>query len=153
MSTKYLVIKEKIKNFKKKIRVDGDKSISIRSLLLASQAIGVSKAKNLLKSEDVLSAINCLRSLGIKIMFKNNTCFVEGRGINGFKFRKNITLDAGNSGTVGRLILPLIIKTPYKIKIIGDKSLSRRDFSRVTKPLNNIGVNFLPAKKKIFHYI
>ena len=148
MSTKYLVIKEKIKNFKKKIRVDGDKSISIRSLLLASQAIGVSKAKNLLKSEDVLSAINCLRSLGIKIMFKNNTCFVEGRGINGFKFRKNITLDAGNSGTVGRLILPLIIKTPYKIKIIGDKSLSRRDFSRVTKPLNNIGVNFFPAKKK-----
>ena len=148
MSAKYLVIKEKIKNFKKKIRVDGDKSISIRSLLLASQAIGVSKAKNLLKSEDVLSAINCLRSLGIKIMFKNNTCFVEGRGINGFKFRKNITLDAGNSGTVGRLILPLIIKTPYKIKIIGDKSLSRRDFSRVTKPLNNIGVNFFPAKKK-----
>ena len=60
MSTKYLVIKEKIKDFKKKIRVDGDKSISIRFLLLASQAIGVSRAKNLLKSEDVLSAIKCI---------------------------------------------------------------------------------------------
>ncbi len=148
MSAKYLLIKEKIKKFKKKIKIDGDKSISIRSLLLASQAVGVSKAKNLLKSEDVFSAINCLRTLGIKIILKNNTCFIEGRGINGFRFRKNITLDAGNSGTVGRLILPLIIKSPYKIKIKGDKSLSRRDFSRVTQPLNNIGINFFPTKKK-----
>ena len=44
MSAKYLLIKEKIKKFKKKIKIDGDKSISIRSLLLASQAVGVSKA-------------------------------------------------------------------------------------------------------------
>ena len=56
--------------------------------------------------------------------------------------KKNLILNAGNSGTVGRLILSLIIKSPYKIKIIGDKSLSRRDFSRVTRPLNKIGVNF-----------
>ena len=153
MGAKYLVIKEKIKKFKKKIKVDGDKSISIRSLLLASQAVGVSKAKNLLKSEDVFSAINCLRTLGIKIILKNNTCFIKGRGINGFKFKKNITLNAGNSGTVGRLILPLIIKSPYRIKIIGDRSLSRRDFSRVTQPLNNIGINFFPTKKKIFQFI
>ncbi len=148
MGAKYLVIKEKIKKFKRKIKVDGDKSISIRSLLLASQAIGISKAKNLLKSEDVFSAIKCLRTLGIKIIFKNNTCFIKGRGINGFKFKKNITLNAGNSGTVGRLILPLIIKSPYRVKIIGDRSLSRRDFSRVTQPLSNIGINFFPTKKK-----
>ena len=43
-------IKNKIKNFKKKIYIDGDKSLSIRWALMASQAIGTSKAFNLLSS-------------------------------------------------------------------------------------------------------
>ena len=68
-------------------------------------------------------------------------------GINGFKYKKNLTIDAGNSGTFGRLILALLIKSPYKIKLTGDKSLSRRDFSRVIRPLKEFGANFYPEKK------
>jgi len=147
MSSKCLLISKTVKKFNKTLEVDGDKSISIRWLLLASQAIGVSKAKNLLGSEDVISAIECLKKLGIQINFKNNDCIIYGRGINGFKFKKNITLNAGNSGTVGRLILPLLIRSPYKIRIIGDKSLSKRDFSRVIRPLNEIGAKFYPKNR------
>ena len=33
-----------------------------------------------------------------------------------------------------------------KIKLIGDKSLSKRDFSRVIRPLQEFGANFLPKK-------
>ena len=51
---KILINKEKIKNFNKTIRVSGDKSLSIRWILLASLASGVSTARNLLISEDVL---------------------------------------------------------------------------------------------------
>ncbi len=147
MSAKFLLVENKIQKFDKILEVDGDKSISIRWLLLASQAIGISKAKNLLKSEDVLSAIKCLKQLGIKILISDNICTIHGRGINGFKYKKNIILNAGNSGTVGRLILSLLIRSPYKIKIVGDKSLSKRDFSRVIHPLNNIGVRFYPKRK------
>ena len=148
MSAKFLLIKNKIKKFKKIIQVDGDKSISIRWLLLASQAIGISRAKNLLKSEDVLNTIKCLKKLGVKVSLSNNNCAIQGRGINGFKYKKNITLNAGNSGTAGRLILALLLKTPYKIKIIGDKSLSKRDFSRVIEPLEKIGAKFYPLGRK-----
>ena len=52
---KILINKEKIKNFNKTIRVSGDKSLSIRWILLASLASGVSTARNLLISEDVLA--------------------------------------------------------------------------------------------------
>ena len=45
---KYVSINEKIKSFKKNIEVDSDKSLSIRSILIASQAVGVSKIANLL---------------------------------------------------------------------------------------------------------
>ncbi len=148
MYNKFIKISEKIVNFNKKISVDGDKSLSIRWALIASQALGVSKANNLLKSEDVINALNCLKTLGVKIKEKNKEIFIEGRGINGFNYKKNITLNAGNSGTLGRLILPLLIKSPYKIKIVGDKSLSKRDFSRVIDPLKEIGVNFYPNNKK-----
>ena len=51
-------------------------------------------------SEDVLSAIKCLEKLGVKIRYSNTDCAVYGRGINGFKFKKDIILNAGNSGTV-----------------------------------------------------
>ena len=64
---KILIIKNKIKKFNKKIQVSGDKSLSIRWVLLASQAIGKSKAYNLLMSEDVLAAIDSIKKLGIKV--------------------------------------------------------------------------------------
>tara|TARA_B110000438_G_scaffold5761_1_gene5792 strand:+ start:1113 stop:2492 length:1380 start_codon:yes stop_codon:yes gene_type:complete len=139
---KILVIKKKINSFKKEIEVSGDKSLSIRWVLLASQAIGKSRAYNLLMSEDVLAAIKAIRKLGIKVIARNSHYEIFGNGINSFKYKKGIIIDAKNSGTLGRLILGLLIKSPNKIKIIGDKSLSKRDFSRVTVPLKKFGAKF-----------
>ena len=65
--SKYLIINNKIKDFNKKIIVDGDKSLSIRWVLLASQATGISRAYNLLKSEDVIAALESIKKLGIKV--------------------------------------------------------------------------------------
>jgi len=135
-------IKKTINSFNKTIDIEGDKSISIRWALLASQASGKSVSTNLLKSEDVLNTLNCLRKLGVKINNFKNKCEIYGMGINGYNIKKKITLDAGNSGTLGRLIIGLLIHSKHKIKIIGDKSLSKRDFSRVTKPLEKFGAKF-----------
>ena len=142
-----LLIKNKIKKFNKKIKVTGDKSLSIRWVLLASQATGKSRAHNLLMSEDVLAAINSIKKLGIKVKIYKNHCEIFGNGINGFNFKKNLTINAKNSGTFGRLILGLLIKSPKKIKLVGDKSLSKRDFSRITKPLQEFGAKFYFIKK------
>ena len=49
---KAIYFTNKIKDFNKKIIVDGDKSLSIRWALMASLAQGKSRAYNLLKSED-----------------------------------------------------------------------------------------------------
>ena len=61
-----LLVNKRIRTFNKKISVSGDKSISVRWVLLASLANGVSKANNLLISEDVQAAISAIRKLGIK---------------------------------------------------------------------------------------
>ena len=140
--SKTLLIKKKITSFSKQIQVSGDKSLSIRWVLLASQAIGKSKAYNLLMSEDVVAALEAIKKLGIKVLVHKNHCEIFGNGINGFKYKNGLVIDAKNSGTLGRLILGLLIKSPKKIKIIGDKSLSKRDFSRVTLPLEKFGAKF-----------
>ena len=66
----FIKIKKKINNFKKIIKVPGDKSLSIRWVLFASLAEGTSTAKNLLMSEDVLAAIEAVKKLGIKTIIK-----------------------------------------------------------------------------------
>ena len=143
-----VILKNKIKKFNKKISVTGDKSISIRWVLLSSLAKGVSKAQNLLISEDVLAAIEAIKKLGIKVSFKKETCKIYGMGIDGYRYKKNLTLDAKNSGTLGRLLLGLLINTHLPIKLIGDKSLSKRDFKRVCDPLSKFGARFKLHNKK-----
>ena len=137
--TKNLIINNKFLDFNKKISISGDKSLSIRWVLFASIATGKSKAYNLLLSEDVLAAINSIRKFGIRVNVNKKFCEIDGKGINGYIFKKKIILNAKNSGTFGRLIMGLLVNSPVEVKIIGDKSLSKRDFKRVADPLKKFG--------------
>ena len=141
-----IVIKKKIKNYNKKIIIPGDKSLSIRWVLISSLANGISTAKNLLMSEDVIAAIKAIRKLGVKAKINNTICKIYGVGIDGYKYRRGLTINAQNSGTLGRLLAGLLINSPHPIKIIGDKSLSKRDFKRIAKPLRKFGAH-LKLKK------
>ena len=137
-----IILKKKIPNFSKNISIPGDKSISIRWVLISSFANGVSTAKNLLLSEDVLASIQAVKKLGVKVVVNKNTCKIYGVGVGGYKYKKNLIINAQNSGTLGRLIAGILIDTPYPIKIIGDRSLSKRDFKRIAKPLSKFGASF-----------
>ncbi len=108
---------------------------------MASQAAGISKISNLLESEDVLNTLKTIKKLGINYYKKGNTYYIEGFGLNGFNIKKKIIINAGNSGTLARLILGLLVKSKFTVKLVGDISLSGRDFSRVIKPLRLLGAN------------
>tara|TARA_Y100001970_G_scaffold65507_1_gene83792 strand:+ start:2961 stop:4286 length:1326 start_codon:yes stop_codon:yes gene_type:complete len=145
----YIKIGEKIKPFKKRIYVPGDKSLSIRCILISSIGLGVSKIFNLLESEDVLNSLKIIKKIGVKYIKRKNFYQIYGVGVNGFQIKKNTILDAGNSGTLARCILGLCSSIKKKIKLIGDNSLSKRDFSRVVKPLRLFGVKIKSNKKKL----
>ena len=143
-----IIVNKKIKAFNKKITVSGDKSISIRWVLFSSLGNGISSAQNLLMSEDVIAAINAIKKLGIKVQYNKRICKVYGKGVDGYQFKKGLVINAENSGTLGRLILGLLINTKFPIKLIGDKSLSKRDFKRITDPLSKFGATFKLKNKK-----
>ena len=143
-----VLINKKINRFNKRIKVASDKSISLRVLILASQCIGVSKIKNLLESEDVLNCIKALKKLGVKIDKKNNIYYVYGNGLNSFKANnKLVKIYVGNSGTTARLLSGLLSTQNNKFYLYGDKSMNKRDMSRVIKPLEKVGCFFHPKKK------
>ena len=142
----HVSISKKIKSFKKKIEISSDKSLSIRCILLASQAMGKSVISNLLESEDVINSLKTIKKLGISFKKKKNAYEINGMGLNGFEIKKNTIIYAGNSGTLARLILGLLVKSDKAIKLTGDKSLSKRDFSRITNPLKHFGVNIKSKK-------
>ena len=135
-----VLINKKITAYNKIVKVASDKSLSLRALILASQCIGVSKIKNLLESEDVLNCITALRKLGVKIVKKNNIHFIYGNGLNSFKTNnKLIKIYVGNSGTTARLLTGLLSTQNNKFYLYGDKSMNRRDMTRVIEPLKKVG--------------
>ena len=73
-----IIFKKRINSFNRKITIPGDKSLSIRWVLISSISNGVSKAQNLLFSEDVLAAIEAVRKLGIKVIINNKMCKIYG---------------------------------------------------------------------------
>ena len=149
MNKKFSVlIKKKISKFNKVIKIPPDKGLSLRSLLLASQCIGKSKIKNLLESDDVLTCIRALKTLGIKIIKSNNVYIVHGNGLNSFKVKKRITrIFVGNSATTARLLMGLLSTCSNKFYLYGDSSINKRDMSRVIKPLEKLGCFFYPKGK------
>ena len=130
--------KQKIKKLSGTLSVASDKSQSHRSLILASMSVGKSEISNLLESEDIMSTVNILKDLGIRIIKKDKKWIVYGNGTNGFMQPKK-ALDCGNSGTTARLMLGAVSTNPIYCTFIGDKSLSRRPMRRVTNYLEKIG--------------
>ena len=149
MKKKFSVsITKKIEKFNKTITVESDKSISHRSLLIASQCIGVSNINNISESEDVKNTIICLKKLGVKILKRNKNYLVYGNGLGSFKKPKSNFLYAGNSGTLARMLFAILgTQSNLKVKIAGDSSLNQRDMKRVIEPLSKIGCNFYPKNK------
>ena len=84
-------VKNKIKPFSKSIKVDSDKSLSIRAFLIGSISNKISFANNILESEDVFSAIKACQKLGTKIIkIKNEKYKIYGNGLGSFFAKKKL---------------------------------------------------------------
>ena len=116
------------------IKVPGDKSISHRALILGSVASGESHVRGLSGGADVESTAACMRALGVEIEGSR----VVGGGMAGLR-RAAGALDCGNSGTTMRLLAGLLAAQPFKSRLVGDDSLSRRPMDRVVEPLREMG--------------
>jgi 3-phosphoshikimate 1-carboxyvinyltransferase len=123
------------------ITVPGDKSISHRSLMFASLAVGESVIEGLLEGEDVLATADAMRAMGATIEKRGSRWHVWGVGVGGL-MQPQTALEMGNSGTSTRLLMGLVASHPITCTFTGDASLSKRPMGRVIDPLSTMGAEF-----------
>jgi len=122
-----------------RVRVPGDKSISIRALILGSLAVGETRISGMLEGEDVFNTANALRALGARVERSGERQWcVRGVGVAGFA-EPAAALDFGNSGTGCRLALGAVAGCPVTAIFDGDASLRTRPMRRVLDPLERMG--------------
>ena len=120
------------------IAIPGDKSISHRSLMLATLATGESRVRRALVSDDVSATAFCLRELGAPIPPISEEMRIEGLGLRGLR-SPGQALDCGNSGTTARLLMGIVAGQALTAVFTGDESLRGRPMRRVTDPLRRMG--------------
>ncbi len=133
------------------VKLSSDKSLSIRSVLFASIAYGISRIKINNPGEDALTSIIAIKKLGIRVINNNDQYTIYGLGIGYPSTQKKLTIDCRNSGTTLRLITPLIAGSKLNTKIIGDRSLSKRPYR--LEFLKEFLMDIKPTKKKFIPLI
>jgi 3-phosphoshikimate 1-carboxyvinyltransferase len=122
-----------------RIRVPGDKSVSHRSIMLASLAEGVSRIDGFLEGEDTRATASVFQRLGVKIEAPSpQSRVVHGVGLHGLRASAE-ALDCGNAGTGMRLLAGVLAGQTFDSVLVGDASLSKRPMRRVIDPLATMG--------------
>lgn len=123
------------------IRVPGDKSISHRSVMFSSLAVGISRITGLLEGDDVMATLSAFRAMGVKAEGPNKgELIIHGVGMHGLQ-EPEAELDMENSGTAMRLMSGILAAQSFSSTLVGDASLSKRPMLRITMPLNQMGAN------------
>ena len=126
-----------------RVRVPGDKSISLRSLILGALAVGETRITGMLEGEDAVSTAKAMAALGATVESTGERAWrVLGVGVGGFAAPR-APLDFGNSGTGCRLGMGAVAGCPIKATFDGDASLRTRPMRRILDPLEKMGARTL----------
>ncbi len=122
------------------ITAPGSKSVTHRSLIIASLAEGSSKLKDALLCADTRSTISALRRFGIEFPAIERGC-IEVRGRGGRLDPPGKVLSVGNSGTSLRLLTTVAGLAKGMTVITGDESLRSRPMGDLLEALSQIGLS------------
>src|SRR5215475_5658143 len=124
------------------IALPGDKSISHRYAMIAAISEGDTKIQNYSTGADCHSTLGCVRALGIEVEGQGTEFVIHGKGLDGLRAPSG-DLDAGNSGSTIRMLSGILAGQPFRSRIVGDESLSRRPMQRIIKPLERMGARVI----------
>ena len=119
------------------ITVPGSKSHTIRALLLATLADGVSHISNPLPSADCLSTGKAVPLMGATVEFGPKVWTVTGAGKN-IHLPTNV-VDVGNSGSLLYFLSPIAATFDGWSVFTGDESIRKRPVYHVVDVLNQMG--------------
>jgi 3-phosphoshikimate 1-carboxyvinyltransferase len=127
------------------LAVPGDKSISHRAVLIGSLGEGETTVKGFGRSGDTESTIAAVRALGVQVDETADAgLVVHGVGLRGLEPPAG-PIDAGNAGTLLRLLAGVLAGQNGRFELTGDESLRARPMDRVAEPLTRMGARITTA--------
>ncbi|MFP4644835.1 MAG: 3-phosphoshikimate 1-carboxyvinyltransferase, partial [Spirochaetales bacterium] len=116
------------------------KSHTIRAILIASLADGVSRIDHPLNSEDAASCVATCRALGADIEESDRDCLIV-TGTGGRPTAPSDPVDVGNSGTTLFLAMGTAALAPGTTVFTGDEQIRRRSARNLLDALGELGAS------------
>jgi 3-phosphoshikimate 1-carboxyvinyltransferase len=121
------------------LAVPGDKSISHRAVLIGALGEGETQVRGFGPSADTRSTIDAVRALGVQVDdVADDELVVHGVGVRGLQ-APDEPIDAGNAGTLMRLLTGILAGQTGNFEVTGDESLRTRPMDRIAEPLKRMG--------------
>ncbi|SNT54171.1 3-phosphoshikimate 1-carboxyvinyltransferase [Asanoa hainanensis] len=132
------------------VRPPGSKSITNRALLCAALAPGTSTLSGVLFADDTRAMLGAITALGATVDADPATSRVTVTGVDLRAGTSDIAVDARQSGTTARFVLPVAAARPGHTVLDGAPQLRARPFGPVLDAVRDLGADvsageFLPA--------
>lgn len=130
-----MIVKVNKSLYEGEVEASPSKSYAHRLLISASLKKGETKIYNVGDSEDVIATARCINALGGNVLLKDGNAFVKGIT----KLNNNVILDAGESGSTLRFLLPIVVALGVRAEFTGKGKLLDRPNDALIKTLNSNG--------------
>ncbi len=139
-------VKSKIKS---SVYLDGSKSISNRSLIIAAMAQGQTAFVNLPNSADVLACVGALKELGCQLEHNQESKTLVIQGCSGKFANSNAKIFCNESGTLTRFIIPMLaVQATGQYYVYAKQRMMDRPLADQLIPLEKLGISALYHQKE-----
>ena len=121
------------------VTIPPSKSLSHRAIIGAALAEGTSTISNVMFSKDILATIDAVRAIGATVNVFDDTIEVIGTG----GVRRAIdVIDANESGSTIRFMIPIALVSKEPIKFIGRNNLVKRPLDIFYEIFDEQGISY-----------
>ena len=114
------------------------KSLSHRAIIAAGLSEGKSIISNIMYSRDIKATINAMRAIGAQIIEYDNYLEITGSKVS----RVSDIIDADESGSTIRFMIPIALLVPDKITFIGKNNLCKRPLDSLLDIFDKQGISY-----------
>lgn len=126
------------KKLKGIVSIPPSKSLSHRAIIAASLSEEESVISNVMFSKDILATIEGMKALGAKIEVEGTTLRIKGSII---KRNENV-IDANESGSTLRFLIPIALVNSEPIEFVGHNHLVNRPLDSYFEIFDKIGIEY-----------
>lgn len=118
----------------------GSKSLTNRALLCAGLASGTSRIGGVLLADDTRAMLGAIAALGARVQLDEPARTATVTGLDPRQLTAGVAVDALQSGTTARFILPVLALASVACRLDGDAQLRARPFGPQAQALTALGV-------------